>query len=102
VRIAPGEDAVPQQRDDRAIVVPDLSPDPGRALNQRGARDALGLVGGEGLDGVAVIPGELAGQAAAACARFCADETARTCGKCGMVATPLDLAPFGWPPGEAG
>jgi hypothetical protein len=34
---------------------------------------------------------------AAACARFSADEAARTCHKCGMVAGPLDLAPFGWP-----
>jgi hypothetical protein len=39
---------------------------------------------------------------AAACARFCADEAARTCGKCGTVAAPLDLAPFGWPPAEGG
>jgi len=33
----------------------------------------------------------------AACARFSADEAARTCGKCGSVAAPLDLASFGWP-----
>jgi mannose-6-phosphate isomerase-like protein (cupin superfamily) len=33
---------------------------------------------------------------AAACARFSAEEAARTCGKCGTVAAPLDLAAFGW------
>jgi len=38
---------------------------------------------------------------AAACARFSADEAARTCGKCGMVAAPVDLAAFGWPPPAA-
>jgi 3-hydroxyanthranilate 3,4-dioxygenase len=38
---------------------------------------------------------------AAACARFSSDEAARTCGKCGTVAAPLDLAAFGWPPPEA-
>ena len=37
----------------------------------------------------------------AACARFSADEAARTCGKCGTVAAPLDLAAFGWPPADA-
>ena len=38
---------------------------------------------------------------AAACARYSADEAARTCGKCGTVAAPLDLAAFGWPPAVA-
>jgi 3-hydroxyanthranilate 3,4-dioxygenase len=38
---------------------------------------------------------------AAACARFSADEAARTCGKCGTVAAALDLAAFGWPPAAA-
>jgi len=33
----------------------------------------------------------------AACTRFSADEAARTCGKCGSVAAPLDLTSFGWP-----
>ena len=64
MRVTSGEDPVAQQRDDRTLIVPDLSPDPGGALDQRGARDAFGLVGGVGLDGVAVVPGELAGQAA--------------------------------------
>ena len=38
---------------------------------------------------------------AAACARFSADEAARTCGKCGTIAAPLDLTAFGWPPAAA-
>jgi hypothetical protein len=38
---------------------------------------------------------------AAACARFSADEAARTSGKCGTVAAPLDLAAFGWSLAEA-
>jgi hypothetical protein len=33
---------------------------------------------------------------AAACARFSASAEARTCGKCGAVAAPVDLAAFGW------
>jgi mannose-6-phosphate isomerase-like protein (cupin superfamily) len=38
---------------------------------------------------------------AAACARFSADEAARTCGKCGTIAAPVDLAAFGWPLAQA-